>query len=182
MLKTFTVGVLLLAGGLPQTGSAQRPPQSVTIGSVELRLNMKRDEVSSLLAPNYTISTTGMVTTRSGPPFGVVGTVSFSDSGLLTSVSRHWSPSDQQEGVPTAEALYGALSQITTASANRVRNTTVQVCECTVFLYSTFSSGAEVKHIDVWDGTKTVALQVVRGNAIPGGSVVILDESIGTAK
>ena len=178
MLKTLVIGVLVLAGGLPQTGSA-RPPQSGTIGAVELRLNMKRDEVLSLLAPTYTISTGGMVTTRSGPPFGVAGTVSFSDSGLLTHVSRDWSPSDQREGMPTAEALFGALSQITTVSTNRVRNTTVQACACTVLLYSTFSSGGEIKHIDVFDGTKTVSMEIVRNGSIPGGAV-ILGESIGT--
>jgi len=181
MLKTFTFAVIL-AAQLPQSGTVPRPASSVAIGSVELRLNMRRDEVLSLLAPRYTISADGLITTRTGPPFQIAGTVSFSDSGFLSYVSRAWSPSDQREGVSTVEALCGALSQVTKPSENRVRNTTVQVCECTVFVYSTLSPGGEVKHIDIWDGAKTVSLNVVRGNAIPGGAAIGVDESIGTAR
>jgi hypothetical protein len=171
---------LMFAISLPQSGAAQRPAQSITIGSIELRLNMRRDQVLSALAPHYTIQD-GLIRSQSGPPYAFVGSVRFSETGLLTYVSREWTPTDQWEGVPTAEGLYGALSQITQSSHKLRDNTTVQVCNCTVFVYTTFSSGGEVKHIDVFDGEKTVALLVVRNTAL-GGPFLMMHEHIETAR
>lgn len=120
--------------------------------------------------------------TKSGPPFDAVGTIGFSDAGLLTYISRDWAPQNQQEGVSTAEALYGALSQIAKPSATRIRNTTVQMCQCTLLVYAMYSAGGEVKHIDVFDGLKTISTTVVRGSSIPGGAAVTVDESIGSSR
>jgi hypothetical protein len=182
MLKTFSLAVTLL-GALSQNAVAQtassQSASSVTVGSVELHLNMRREEVISLLAPQFTIAADGRITPKSSL-FEFQGYVTFSDTGLLTGISRDWGPSDQRAGVPTAQALYGALTTITKPSQKRFHNTTVQVCQCAVFVYSTFDSGAELKHIDIWDGTKTISVTVFSGTAFSGGSAVSVDESIGS--
>jgi hypothetical protein len=172
---------VLAAVGL-QTGTRQ-PAPSITIDSAQLRLGMTRSEVLAALQPRYTINDSTIMSI-SGPPFHSPGSVIFSDSGRLTKVSKTWSPSDQQQAVPMAESLYGALSQITKPAAKQIGTTTVQICECTIFVYSTFSSGAEVKHIDVFDGVKTVSVSLIQGEALRayGGPAAVVDESIGSAR
>lgn len=182
MSRIIHIGLVLVVVGLPQSVAVQPPAPSVRIGSVELRLNMRRDEVMFLLAPSYTVSADGFVMTKKGPPFDAVGSVGFSDAGLLRYVSKDWGPANQQEGVATVESLFGALSQIAKPSTTRVGNTAVQMCACTVFLYTTYSTGGKIKTVEIWDGSKTISATVVRGSAIPGGAAASVDERIGSTK
>jgi hypothetical protein len=77
-----------------------------------------------------------------------------------------------------ASRNFGRLSQ---SRVNCVRNTTVNMCACTVFVYNTISPGGEVKHIDLFDGKKTVSLLILRVDTIPNGALTI-SESIGDSK
>ena len=174
MMKAIALAAVLGVG--LQTGT-QVPAPSITIGSAQLRLNMTRNEVLAALGSRYTLDE-GMIRSTSGPPFEFPGSVIFSDSGRVRKVAKDWGPTDQQQAVPMAEALYGAFSQITKPVGDPTRN--VQMCKCTVFVYSTFSSGGEVKHIDVWDGAKSVSLTTVQGEKMRqfGGPAAFVSESI----
>jgi len=93
--------------------------KSISIGIVKITIGESQQAVIARLSEQYAVKNImdGMwgVTTRSGPPYEHVASITFQDERLVY-VNRPWGPSDQQKGVDFARALYSALSKIEKSS------------------------------------------------------------------
>jgi hypothetical protein len=87
-LRMSVVVTLLTAWITSQQALSGKPPATVVLGQTTLHLGMRRAEVVALLAPKYEIRPDGMVVSKEGPPYEFIGTVGFSDEGLLRYVNR----------------------------------------------------------------------------------------------
>jgi hypothetical protein len=86
--------------------------EGISVGVTRLTLGMKQDSVIALLA-GYEVEG-GFVFFRTGDRQRVVVASILFDAGRLAGVRRKWEPEDQQQAVPFADALYGALNQFVT--------------------------------------------------------------------
>jgi hypothetical protein len=182
MSRIVELGIVLGTALAFSQSSSATGHSSVTLGPAVLRIGMTRAAVVAQLAAGYEIQPNGMVVSSSGPPFKFIGSVSFSDDGLLRYVQRDWDPSDQTAGVATAEALYNALTQITDAAPipRDGQQQSVRVCfSCSVSIID--SSKGALRHIDIFDGSKTISVDIrgasANNEAIP--PTVMISESLG---
>jgi hypothetical protein len=103
----------------------QSSGDSIEIGGRRLKLGMPRGHVVSNLSPSFFISAwkgRGSECTpdinscvlwekQEQPPFSPVANLGFKD-GVLNSVIKYWDPEDQQQAVPFARSVYGAIASL----------------------------------------------------------------------
>ncbi|HWB18108.1 MAG TPA: hypothetical protein VG538_17015 [Vicinamibacterales bacterium] len=160
--------------------AAQGGSDAMTVGGVSLRLGMPKESVLKVLSPKFNVDeAAGFVRTKSGPPFAIVGVVGFDGQQRLDYMSRNWEPSDQQAGVPLAEALLGALTQITSPTSSGVRG----CADCTIAIKDTPSpGGSNVRTIFFYrsGSPRTIRLDILRLQSpdptLPGETATITEE------
>ncbi len=83
------------------------------LGGARIRLGMTRDEVLEALGEfEFTLDESGTVRGYSPltPDTDDVGSIYFSNDGLVNRINRNWRRSETQESIVLAEALLGALT------------------------------------------------------------------------
>ena len=102
---------------------SQDPEIQLQLGGIELALGMAQEDVLRKLAVLYDVrhmdNAPGnwTVLRKGGPPYRMVGAVSFR-TGRLTFVNKHWGPgSDDQSASAMAMALHDAVQALTVNGA-----------------------------------------------------------------
>jgi len=166
---------LSIAFVMPVVSQQDEPPaDGLSIGSVALRLGMSKDTVLARLSGSYEVQS-GFVRTKSGPPFDALGSIGFDNQDRLNFISRDWGPLDQQAGVPFAEALYSALSQVTRPTQSGPRS-----CACNISIVETPSPrGTQRQVFFSAGGLRTVNFNTIRfqsvDRSLPMSAVVITE-------
>ena len=103
------LGVLSLATVLSTTLGGQISDGPLLIAGVQLTVGMPEATVREQLARNYTISPGGLLTTKSGPPFEIDGSVTF-QAGRLQWASKSWDTGlDQTASVDVVRRIVGMM-------------------------------------------------------------------------
>ena len=130
-----TMIILLLISSAVSIGaesSAVDSDKSIDLGVVKITIGESQQAVMARLSELYAVKnvTDGMwtVTSKSGPPYNVMATITFQDERLVY-VTRPWGPNDQQKGVDFARVLYSAISKIEKSSNGQCLARTDQVRE-----------------------------------------------------
>lgn len=178
---TLVLAVLLILVVAAPLGSQPNAKfDSMTFGTSSLRIGMTKDDVTRVLTPAYRLKELGpgplgssfMIITTSGPPYDAPGSLYFDSNGFLRSMIRDWSPSDQQAGVLTAEALYNALTHLIPGESHRV-------CDCSLSLDIQTSPSGESRSVFISNGNKTIAVSIVQNHKLPGSpQAVTVDERV----
>jgi len=182
----FTVGT---AVGAVQKTPVSQASESVSLGSVELRLGMPRKDALAALSAVYQVNPSGqgfIVWTKNGPPYSMLGGVDFDSLGFLNGISRNWTPEDVLAGGATVDALFRALVQITKPTGAEIMQrspelTSIRGGLVTLLLTEASSPGGTGKTIDLLVGNRTITLSVfaARDRAINQGQpTVSLDERV----
>jgi hypothetical protein len=105
---TMLLTIWIRASALAQSST----DSSVTMGNAPLKLGMQQDQVvARLSASGYDFDeTSGIVFSGSGTYRRAIGSLLFKE-GVLRRISSDWGPSNQQGGVPLANALFGVMSE-----------------------------------------------------------------------
>jgi hypothetical protein len=80
------------------------------IGSVPLRLGEGRDTVMSKLSQKYHVTDAGVVTSKAGPPYEIMGVVNFTGD-RLTFVNRMW-PIDATDDQSLMRGVIRAMKRL----------------------------------------------------------------------
>ena len=119
--------LLFLTFVMPLQAQEQESDDRIQLGGIELTLGMPQEEVLQKLASVYTVNydprAGWSVIRRGGPPFFVVGNISFTNSRLTFASASWWPRPDNQ----TAKDLATALSDAIRAVAPSVRMCAVSV-------------------------------------------------------
>jgi hypothetical protein len=117
------------------------PDSQIQLGGIQLQFGMTQEDALRKLAVVYNVkyldNSPGnwAVTSRSGPPYRLVGTVVFGNEKLVA-VDKSWGPDNQ-----TARGLAAALSDALRATADAGRACTVSVEAIAVGSQTTIECG-----------------------------------------
>ena len=149
-MKTKVLLIVLLVIGSYGIGRAQNSENNtIKFGNKVLRLGMAKDTVLAALVENYSVDENGWVTTKS--PYRAEGQVVFKN-GKLVSVSKDWSPSNQQHGYELANNIYGLFKDLQNEG----------ITNCDLSTASNQTATGESKTVFLWCGRKKIGISNVR--------------------
>ena len=93
--------------------------------------------------------------TKDGPPYNVLGNISFDARDRLSFVSRSWGPTDQQAGMPTGEAIFNALRQVARPSGDGRWS-----CACNVEITENRSPEGTQRAITITNANRAVSINM----------------------
>jgi hypothetical protein len=148
--KTALIAALALCLGHAQA-NGQGYQESVSLGSTELTLGMPQNAVIAALAAHFRLdqqsSGIWIVSTKRGPPFDTIGSLSFVDNRLAT-IRKYWGPENQQRGFEFASRLYWALKGLTANGRE----------DCAVELSDNEGPAYNIKSISITCGGRAVEI------------------------
>jgi len=112
LIETVSLLVLLLTAGFAAPlAQSDEADTRIKLGGIDLRLGMPQDDVLRKLGLMYDVRDSSggwMIYRRGGPPFELIGNISFTNE-RLSFVSRHREP-HQQEARSLAVDLHNAVN------------------------------------------------------------------------
>ena len=101
---------------------AQDTPPVIHLGSIELSIGSPEDKVLASLTKEYDLQEVApgswLIRSKGSAPYRWPGSVRF-ENHRLASVSKDWSPADQEKGFDFANALYGAVTALVANGSTR---------------------------------------------------------------
>jgi len=149
-------------------------PATIQIGTGSLYLGMSERQVEAALPPPFRAtkeahdSFASWIITMQNPDghYSYVGSAAFRN-GRLYNVRRSWGPSDQEAGIPFANALYGAANQLVTEGRRR----------CELNVGSLPQPGADARTIFLTCSGKRLEIGIFESER--SGRAVNIDEILG---
>jgi hypothetical protein len=164
----FVFLVLFISVSVPVAASGQ----GILLAGTELRLGMSKGFVQQQLEEKYGLTPSGqdgwIIVSKHGPPYDVIGTVSFKKN-KLSWISKSWGSFKDESAVEFANELYSALAQMKGYSQGAVKvNTATVVAE----------PGLRVSEISFAVANRKVTILLTEGREDMGGRQVSIQESL----
>jgi len=142
----------------------QQTGDYITFGDERLKLGMPRNQVLARLVGSFDLSgkegrtspceSDCVIWEKGGPPSKWVGNIGFT-GGRLDGASKSWGPDDQAQGVPTAQAFYGAMSELVKGGVE----------QCYVQVGERESPGADARSVNITCGDgHVVGINILRSD------------------